>query len=403
MSGATRYTPQQKRAYLLKLGYKAAGRGLKDPSGTWVVIKDAFRAEKQLETKQKYYLEKVKPLGPRVGTHTLRSDMTPEQIASDKASDRRKYVKNKTRQYLNTIQDNFPQFLDEAEMLDFEDLKEFKRGLEGVGKSKKTFKISDINDPRLIEWINNKLRLNRLVKASVSPEEYKSLRSALDLEASAEHLFSKKAFIEFQNEGSNVAAMGKNLNARIGATMTARDIYEADRRMGLDVGPSQTQEYRRTLNTLGERLSNTGSLSDELSQTIRYFNELPTVRKYKQPVIMEGTESGKPIINRGGNVVPGKAGVARNILNLLGNVGRKSTSGPVGILGALASFPFLMSASPKAQAVGEAISAGTDPIGYGVFEGANQLWKHRAQMDPYMEEWKRRLGDPTWGGALRKY
>ena len=61
-----------------------------------------------------------------------------------------------------------------------------------------------------------------------------------------------------------------------------------------------------------------------------------------------------------------------------------------------------MSASPKAQAVGEAISAGTDPIGYGVFEGANQLWKHRAQMDPYMEEWRRRLGDPTWGGALRK-
>jgi hypothetical protein len=395
------YTPQQKRDYLLKLGYKAAGRGLKDPSGKYVIIKDAFRAETQIATKRKHYLEKVKPLGPRVGTHTLRSDMTPEQIESAKAYDRRKHVKKKTRQYLDSIQENFPQFLDEAEMLDYEDLKEFKKGLEGVGKSKKTFKISEINDPRLIEWINNKLRLNRLVKSAVSPEEYKSLKSALDLEASAEHLFSKKQFIEFQNEGSNVATMGKNLNARLGGSMTVRDIVEADRRMGLDVGPSQTQEYRRILNKLSEKLSKSGALSDELSETIRYFNRLPTVRKYKQPVIIEGTESGKPIINRAGNAVPGKAGVARNILNVLGSVGRKSTSGPVGILGALASFPFLMSTSPKAQAVGEAISAGTDPIGYGLFEGANQLWKHRSQMDPYMEEWKRRLGDPTWGGALR--
>lgn len=389
------YTPQQKRDYLLKLGYKAAGRGgLKDPSGTYVIIKDAFRAETQLATKRKHYLEKVKPLGPRVGTHTLRSNMTPEQIESAKASDRKKHIKKKTREYLKAIKDNFPQFLDEAEMLGYEDLKEFKKGLEGVGKSKKTFKISEINDPRLIEWINNKLRLNRLVKASVSPEEYKSLKSALDLEASAEHLFSKKAFIEFQNEGSNVATMGKNLNARLGATMTSRDVYEADRRMGLDKGPSQTQEYRRVLNKLSNRLSKSGALSSELFETIGYFNRLPTVRKYKP--------SGDPIINRGGNVVPGKAGVARNILNLLGSVGRKSTSGPVGILGALASFPFLMSTSPKAQAVGEVISAGTDPIGYGLFEGANKLWEHRSQMDPYMEEWKRRLGDPTWGGALRK-
>lgn len=79
-----------------------------------------------------------------------------------------------------------------------------------------------------------------------------------------------------------------------------------------------------------------------------------------------------------------------------------STSGPVGAIGAVASLPFLMSASPKAQATGEVISAVTDPIGYGVFEGVNQLWKRRAQMDPNMPEWQRRLGDPTWGGALRR-
>ena len=80
-----------------------------------------------------------------------------------------------------------------------------------------------------------------------------------------------------------------------------------------------------------------------------------------------------------------------------------ATSGPVGILGAVTALPFLMSARQKAQAAGEAISAVTDPIGYGAFEGANQLWKRRAQMDPNMPEWRRRLGDPTWGGALRKY
>ena len=79
-----------------------------------------------------------------------------------------------------------------------------------------------------------------------------------------------------------------------------------------------------------------------------------------------------------------------------------STSGPVGAIGAVASLPFLMSASPRAQAAGETISAVTDPIGYGIFEGVNQLWKRRAQMDPDMPEWQRRLGDPTWGGALRK-
>ena len=77
-----------------------------------------------------------------------------------------------------------------------------------------------------------------------------------------------------------------------------------------------------------------------------------------------------------------------------------ATSGPLGLIGAGVSLPFLLSQSPQAQAAGEVISAATDPIGYGAFEAGHQLWKRREQRDPYMPKWQRQMKDPTWGGGL---
>ena len=77
-----------------------------------------------------------------------------------------------------------------------------------------------------------------------------------------------------------------------------------------------------------------------------------------------------------------------------------ATSGPLGLIGAGVSLPFLLSQSPQAQAAGEVISAATDPIGYGAFEAGHQLWKRREQRDPYAPKWQRQMKDPTWGGGL---
>ena len=74
-----------------------------------------------------------------------------------------------------------------------------------------------------------------------------------------------------------------------------------------------------------------------------------------------------------------------------------------GLLGTAVSLPLLMSNSPRAQAAGEIISAGVDPVGYSLFSMGDQLWKRRRKVDPNMAPWQRRLVDPTHGGGLRRY
>ena len=348
----------EKIAYLLTKGYTSkkvrSGRGSRtivwNPDGKQVSsISKEWRAVRQNISSRDSRNRMVARLKAE-GKDIVYPPKTEAQKADDAARSKKKWAKKSFDKHIakiTTLVDTKPhrqkftwngkqytkkgllKHVNQLGVGGLEEVKAIWNQIGNVGVKQKT-----LSGPRhgtaLGEFESNKIKLNRAIEEA-------NLTKGRGFQMG--HGASKYIFPELSDIPSNFALETASEGATKQARATGRDLYEVDRRIKKGLGPHFSPTSRAELNYLISVLNAQGKMTPEIQDLVRYFNKLPSPRKYNpgdQYVVTRGGEEVMPTTDpeTGKQKLVSKPGYARNIMNFLrGLPGPAKAAGlPVGIL-----------------------------------------------------------------------